>query len=100
MTTAVAASKPGFKHFHWPKLVIARFSGLHSSRSALIWASVFGISTASSILGFEGLYKTAASKAQLVASLGHNTGISALIGAPHRIGTVGGFTAWRSLGIP
>ncbi len=99
MTTAEQVLRPSFKYFRWPKLIIARFTAKRSSRSAVIWGYVFGISAASSILGFESLYKTPASRHQLAVSLGNNSGINALLGLPHRIDTVGGFTAWRSLGV-
>jgi len=88
-----------FKRFRWPKLVVSRFTATRSSRSAAIWGYVFAASSASSIIGYVSLYKTPAAREQLVHTLGSNSGINALLGMPHRIDTVGGFTAWRTLGI-
>ncbi len=96
---AAAAAKPSFKSFGFPKIIIARFTAMRSSKSAAIWGLVFGISTLSSITGFNTLYKTAASKEQLVHSFGDNAGLNALFGLPNKLDTAGGFTAWRMLGI-
>ncbi len=53
----------------------------------------------SSALGYAATYKTTAERAQLAETLGANLGFNALIGPAHQIGTVAGFTAWRSLGV-
>jgi ABC-2 type transport system permease protein len=81
-----------------PKLVIAAFVLKHNIASALLWGAIFGVIVASSALGYESSFTTPASQAQ-AAALGSNAGLQALLGIPHNIETVAGFTAWRSLGI-
>jgi ABC-2 type transport system permease protein len=79
--------------------VVARLTARKATRSALVWGGVFGLYVASSALGYAASYKTAVQRAQLVATFGTNVGINALFGPAHEIGTVAGFTAWRSLGV-
>ena len=83
----------------WPGSVIAWLTAREASRSALVWALVFGTYVASSALGYAATYKTPQARAQLARTFGANVGFNALIGPAHQIGTVGGFTAWRSLGV-
>ena len=64
-----------------------------------MWGAVFGVYVASSALAYAGAYKTPAARAKLDATLGANAGFNALIGPSHQLGTVAGFTAWRSLGV-
>jgi ABC-2 type transport system permease protein len=79
--------------------VVARLTARKAVRSALVWGAVFGLYVASSALGYAASYKTAVQRAQLVATFGTNVGVNALFGPAHQIGTVAGFTAWRSLGV-
>ena len=82
-----------------PGLVAATLTARRASRSAVIWGCVFGLYVASSATGYAATYKTAQARAQLAATFGTNAGFNALIGPAHEIGTVAGFTAWRSLGV-
>jgi ABC-2 type transport system permease protein len=79
--------------------VVAQLTARKATRSALVWGCVFGVYVASSALGYAASYKTAVQRAQLVATFGTNVGVNALFGPAHQIGTVAGFTAWRSLGV-
>jgi ABC-2 type transport system permease protein len=82
-----------------PGSVIALLTARKASRSAIVWGLVFGLYVASSALGYAATYKTPQARAQLAATFGANVGFNALIGPAHQIGTVAGFTAWRSLGV-
>jgi ABC-2 type transport system permease protein len=53
----------------------------------------------SSVEGMVSAYPTLESRRLLAHTLGLNQGVQVLMGTPHRIDTVAGFTAWRSLGI-
>jgi ABC-2 type transport system permease protein len=83
----------------WPGTVIARLTAHKAARSAVVWGVVFGLYVASSALGYAATYKTPLARAKLVKTFGANFGFNALIGPAHQIGTVAGFTAWRSLGV-
>ena len=83
----------------FPQLVVVRRVGGATSRGALIWGAVFGLVVVSSALGFTSTYSTAAERRHAAATLGTNKGLQALFGVPHHIDTVGGWTAWRSLGL-
>ncbi len=82
-----------------PGLVAATLTARRAARSAVVWGCVFGLYVASSALGYAATYKTVQARAQLAATFGTNPGFNALIGPAHEIGTVAGFTAWRSLGV-
>jgi ABC-2 type transport system permease protein len=74
-------------------------SAKSTARTGAIWGAVFAIYVVASVLGFISTYPTLASRAQLAESLGSNAGLQALFGIPHRIDTVAGFTAWRTLAV-
>jgi ABC-2 type transport system permease protein len=82
-----------------PGMVVAWLTAGKAVRSAVVWGLVFGLYVASSALGYASTYKTALERQQLAATFGSNFGFNALIGPAHQIGTVAGFTAWRSLGV-
>lgn len=82
-----------------PASVPARLAYRSARRSAAVWAVVFGFTVVGSAQGFVAAYPTAADRHNLATSLGANAGARALLGVPHRIDTVAGFTAWRSLGV-
>ena len=73
--------------------------GTQSSALSSGLGLVFGLYVASSALGYAATYKTPLARARLAATFGSNLGFNALIGPAHQIGTVAGFTAWRSLGV-
>lgn len=83
----------------WPRTVIGRFFGKRAVRSAGVWGLVFGAYAAAQSTGFVKLYNTAAARTQLASTLGNNAGLKALLGDTRHINTVGGFVAWRTLGI-
>jgi ABC-2 type transport system permease protein len=80
-------------------MVTARRSAGKAARSAMVWGCVFGLYVASSALAYAASYKTPLAREQLAATFGSNLGFNALFGPAHEIGTVAGFTAWRSLGV-
>jgi len=88
-----------FKTFRNSQTVIARFITRRTIKMASIWGLVFGLFATSSAVGYVDIYKTAAARHQFASSFGNNIGITAIIGKPHNLETVLGFTAWRSLGI-
>ena len=83
----------------FPRLVVLRRLAGQTSRGALVWGTVFGLVVVSSALGFVSTYSTVAARQRFAATLGSNKGLQALFGVPHHIETVGGYTAWRSLGL-
>jgi len=83
----------------FPQFVVLRRVAGETSRGALIWGAVFGLVVVSSARGFVSTYTTVAARQRAAATLGTNKGLQALFGAPHHIATVGGWTAWRSLGL-
>jgi ABC-2 type transport system permease protein len=92
-------NKPVFKSFKLSKLIIARFTFGRTTRLAAIWGLAFGLSSLSSITGFQTLYKKPAARANLVQSFGHNPGLNALFGQPSKLDTAAGFTTWRIVGL-
>jgi ABC-2 type transport system permease protein len=79
--------------------VIARQTARKSIRSAALWGYVFGAYVAVSALGYAATYKTTAERERFASTFSSNAALDALIGRAHRIETVAGFTAWRSLGV-
>ncbi|HLN17084.1 MAG TPA: ABC transporter permease subunit [Acidimicrobiales bacterium] len=79
-----------------PELAVARLTARRVVRAAALWGYVFGLYVAVSAFAYSSTYKTAAQRHQLVVSIGFNTGISAILGPAHHIGTVHGFVAWRA----
>jgi ABC-2 type transport system permease protein len=90
---------PGVRVARAPGAVIAGLTAKRAARSGLLWGYVFGLFVASSSLGYAATYKTQAARDHLAATFGANSAVEALIGPAHRIQTVAGFTAWRSLGV-
>jgi ABC-2 type transport system permease protein len=79
--------------------VVAGLVARRIARGALLWGAVGAVIVASSVEGFVAAYPTLESRRQLARTLTLNKGVQVLIGTPHRIDTVAGWTAWRSLGI-
>ncbi|HWT55858.1 MAG TPA: ABC transporter permease [Candidatus Microsaccharimonas sp.] len=79
--------------------LVSRFVAKRTVKIAAIWGYVFGATIASSAIGYLGVYKTLVDREKFAASFSSNVGINALIGAPHHLETINGFTAWRSMGI-
>jgi ABC-2 type transport system permease protein len=68
-------------------------------RAAAPWSVVFTIYISVSALGYARSYPTDAERVALKDSFGSNVGINAILGTAHRIDTVAGFTAWRTVGV-
>ena len=65
-------------------------------RQAATWTAVFAIAGVAGAEGYKAAYPTAASRLSFVRSVQGNYGLQALYGVARRIGTVGGFTTWRT----
>jgi len=78
---------------------VARLTTRHAGRSAALWGAVFGIYVISSAFGYASSYPTAAARHALARTFGADVAIDSIIGPAHRIDTVAGFVAWRSLGV-
>lgn len=68
-------------------------------KQTVIIAWIAAISAASSLVGFINTYPDEASRQAFVSAFTGNTGLKLLLGATHDIASVGGFVAWRTLGI-
>jgi len=80
-------------------MVITKFIFRRSISSTLLWGIIFGVAILSSAVGFISAFPTAQDKAQLAAGFGSNAGLKAVLGNPHALATVAGFTEWRALGL-
>ena len=80
-----------------PGAVVARWTGRKSVRSGVVWGYVFGLTVASSALGYVSAYKTPAQRANLAAAFGSNAGLDAIAGPANQLQTVAGYTVWKSL---
>jgi ABC-2 type transport system permease protein len=98
METNSTTSSPTFQKFRSPKTVIARFVAKRSLRSAAVWAFIIGAYTASKVIGYVKAYPTKVDQLGFAHSLGSNSGLSALLGAPHDLTTIGGYANWVTLG--
>jgi ABC-2 type transport system permease protein len=96
---ASSADRVTFKRFHAPKTVVARFVARRTLKSAVVWAFIFGVYAASKTIGYAKAYPTAADKVSFAHSLGADTGMAALLGTPHNLGTVSGYANWNTLGL-
>ncbi len=78
--------------------IVTRQTAIKAVRSGMLWGYVFGLSVASSALGYASSYKTPAQRAHLAALFGSNAGLNAINGPAHELQTVGGFTVWKCFG--
>jgi len=67
-------------------------------RAGMMWGLIFGIYTALQAVAYTSTYKTEAQRLALAKSLSSSGGLSALAGPARDLQTVGGYTAWKSLG--
>lgn len=95
MTSGPIAT-PQLRRYRWPKTVVARFVAKRTLRSAVLWAFIFGAYTASKSLAYTKAAPTALDRAKLAHSFSNNAGLNALLGVPHNIDTVAGYTAWNT----
>jgi ABC-2 type transport system permease protein len=79
-----------------PALVVASRTARKAVRSGVLWGYVFGLTVASSALGYAATYKTVAQRARLAALFSSNAGLAALNGPARDIQTVAGYTVWKS----
>src|SRR5581483_6371267 len=81
-------------YFRSPKTMIARFVARRTLKSTTLWSLIFGLYAASKAIGFVKAYNTPAAREALTRSISSNAGVNALIGTPHQLGTVNGYTNW------
>lgn len=79
--------------------VALRFYLRQNIRQTAVIAWVAAISAASSLIGFINTYPEEASRQAFVSTFTNNMGLKLLLGSTHDIASVGGFVAWRALGI-
>lgn len=99
MSAAEAVSRIQWVTYRSPQSVIRRFVARRTVRSATVWAFVFGAYTASKSIGFATAAPTAAARAKLVSSFTNNVGLNALLGVPHNIADISGYTAWNTFSV-
>ena len=80
-----------------PTRVIYWLTARQAVRSALGWGLIFGLSVATSAVGYADAYKTAASRAAFAKAFGSNAGLDAITGPAVQIQTVAGYTVWKTL---
>ena len=78
---------------------VARLTANRAVPASLAIGLALGVAVASSVEQFTNVYSTAASRAQIAATVGDNAAVRALFGAGRDLPTVPGWVAWRSLGI-
>jgi ABC-2 type transport system permease protein len=77
-----------------PRLVIARHVARSAARWAIVWGIVFGLYVVATVRAFIAGYPTLAERRQVAESL---RSFALLLGDPHHLETVAGFTQWRLL---
>jgi polyether ionophore transport system permease protein len=100
-STAVPAGPAagGRARYRLPQLTVARFTGRRTVRTGALWGLVFGLYVYDNAFAFDSIAPTAAKRGQLLATMGNNAGLKALLGDTHGITTRGGFTDWRAIGV-
>jgi len=82
-----------------PRWVIAWFIARRTIGGAILWGGLFGFVTFTSAYGFITAFTTPQARDGVVVTFGSNVGLKALLGLPHALNTIAGFTEWRALGI-
>jgi len=62
-----------------------------------MWGYIFGLTVASSALGYVSAYPTLADRMKFAATFGGNAGLDAITGPSNDLQSVGGYTEWKSL---
>ncbi|WP_276939153.1 hypothetical protein [Ferrimicrobium acidiphilum] len=62
----------------------------------VLWGCIFGVFISSSAISYVSIYKTLAERTHLVTAFGSDNATSALFGPGSLLGTVGGFTVFKS----
>jgi polyether ionophore transport system permease protein len=82
-----------------PARIVCRRTARKALHSGVLWGCVFAAYVASQALAYASTYKTAAARQALSKSFTTSGGLNAVVGPAHDLGTVTGYTAWKSLGI-
>ncbi len=98
-SAAAGGPRAALERYRSPGTVIARFVSHGIRGNAAILGCVFAAYAGSTIYGFIRMYNTPSMRQSWARTFGNNAGLRALFGVAHRIDTVRGFTAWRTLGI-
>ncbi len=77
------------------EVAIARHAFRRIRFPALAWGAVFGATAAAAALSYASSFPTVASRLQIAATTGRDTGLAVLLGPVAGIGTVGGYTAYK-----
>src|SRR5689334_19009679 len=80
---------------HQATATLARRAFLDTRVRNLVFAVIFLAYAYVQPVGYREAYPTLADRAAFAASFGQNVGLELLYGDPHRVATVGGYTAWR-----
>ncbi len=96
-TAAQPLSASGAAHRN-PATVVADRTARASLRSGALWGLVFAVYVALQALAYVGTYPTQASRDALARSFSSG-GLNALTGPANDLASVGGYTAWKSMGI-
>lgn len=78
---------------------IAALTAARAGRSAAPLTAIFAIFTVASAWGYASTYPTTRERLDLARTFGGNLGVAAILGPAGHIDTVGGFTAWRCVGV-
>ena len=81
------------------RMPIAALTARRASRAAAPIAAIFALYIAASAWGYASTYSTLGERLDLARTFGGNLGVAALLGPADHIDTVGGFTAWRCVGV-
>ena len=92
---AESAADQGAGHTHRMVLTLTARTTL---RSGLLWGLVFGAYIVIQALSYASTYTTQPSRDALARSFSSSSGLNALVGPAHQLGTVMGYTTWKSLG--
>ena len=79
--------------------VVAAISARRIVRSAGLWGAVFGGYIAYAAWEYATSYPAVASREKIALTFGTNAGLSALLGQGQQLAAIGGFTAWRAMGV-
>ncbi len=77
--------------------VVFALTARRAVRAGLLWGAVFGSTVALTMTQYRSLFPTTASRRSLAVSLTGSTAIQALFGPIHRLDTVAGYTAYKTL---
>lgn len=82
-----------------PELVLARHLLRSRLTATLLWGAAFATVVYSSSASYLAAYPSQLQRQTLARSLDSNVGLAALFGRTRSVDTIGGFAAWRSLGL-